>query len=61
MAELIGESAAIVGVRGQITRLLQQAGRRLLPILLQGETGTGKGLVAHAVHIRSSSKSSAAP
>jgi DNA-binding NtrC family response regulator/predicted ATPase len=52
LAGLIGASAAIVAVRAQIARLLQQAsgGRRLPPILIRGETGTGKGLVARAIH-----------
>jgi DNA-binding NtrC family response regulator/predicted ATPase len=52
LAGLIGASAAIVAVKAQIVRLLQQAsgGRRLPSILVRGETGTGKGLVARAIH-----------
>jgi DNA-binding NtrC family response regulator/tetratricopeptide (TPR) repeat protein len=52
LAELLGESAAIHVVRGKLRKLLegQAAGRRLPPILIQGETGTGKGLVARLVH-----------
>lgn len=52
LAELIGESPQIVALREQIRRLLQhQSGsRRLPPILIQGETGTGKGLLAQAIH-----------
>jgi transcriptional regulator with AAA-type ATPase domain/tetratricopeptide (TPR) repeat protein len=49
---LLGQSAAIVALRGQITRLLQRprGAHRLPPILIQGETGTGKGLLARAMH-----------
>ena len=53
LAELFGESPGIVAVREQVGRLLQrQAGgaRRLPPILVLGETGTGKGLLAGAIH-----------
>jgi DNA-binding NtrC family response regulator/tetratricopeptide (TPR) repeat protein len=53
LRHLLGESAAIARVREQVERLLQSAagaGRRLPPILILGETGTGKGLLAAAIH-----------
>ena len=50
--QLLGESPAIVAVRRQLERLLRSHAdaRRLPPILIQGETGTGKGLLAKAIH-----------
>jgi transcriptional regulator with AAA-type ATPase domain len=52
LAELIGESPGITAVREQIQRLLrhQSGARRAPPILIIGETGTGKGLVARIIH-----------
>jgi len=53
---LLGESDAIAQVRAQVERLLRSAsgpGRRLPPILVLGETGTGKGLLAAAIHRQS--------
>ncbi len=52
LAELLGESPGIVAVRETAARLLQrQAERgRLAPVLIQGETGVGKGLLARALH-----------
>jgi transcriptional regulator with AAA-type ATPase domain/TolB-like protein/Flp pilus assembly protein TadD len=58
--ELAGHSAPIVALRAQIRALLAREAniRRLPPILITGETGSGKGLVASIIH-RSSSRSQA--
>jgi DNA-binding NtrC family response regulator/tetratricopeptide (TPR) repeat protein len=50
--ELVGESPAIVALREQVRRLaaLQAGTRRSPSILLEGETGTGKGLLARSIH-----------
>ena len=50
--ELIGASPAMAAVRAQMARLLGRHGGsgRLPAILIQGETGVGKGLLARALH-----------
>src|SRR5881628_893703 len=52
LAQLIGDSPGLVAVRKQVEHLLQRQSetRRLPPILILGETGTGKGLLARALH-----------
>ena len=52
LTQLLGDSPPIVAVREQAARLLRTAspGRRPPPILILGETGTGKGLLADALH-----------
>jgi len=45
-SHVIGESAAMK----RVWRLVESFGPTDIPILLQGETGTGKGLIAEAVH-----------
>ena len=47
-----GNSPGLVAVRTQVEQLLrrQSGSRRLPPILILGETGTGKGLFASAIH-----------
>ena len=50
--ELLGESPAMEAARETIRRLLSRpfSARRPPAILLEGETGTGKGLVASVLH-----------
>jgi len=52
LADLLGQSPAIEHVRAQIRRLTarQATSQRLPPVLIHGETGTGKGLIARIFH-----------
>jgi DNA-binding NtrC family response regulator/tetratricopeptide (TPR) repeat protein len=52
LIELLGDSPGMVAVRETATRLLQRQSERgrLPPVLIQGETGVGKGLLARALH-----------
>jgi len=51
-AELLGQSPALVGLRRQLEQLVHRysTARRMPPVLLLGETGTGKSLIARALH-----------
>jgi transcriptional regulator with AAA-type ATPase domain/tetratricopeptide (TPR) repeat protein len=52
LVSLLGSCPAIVGVREAVAKLIERSleARRMPPILLRGETGTGKGLLARAIH-----------
>ena len=56
VSEIVGESSPVRALRERIERIaaLEAAGGGGAPtVLLLGETGTGKGLVARAIHYRS--------
>jgi transcriptional regulator with AAA-type ATPase domain/tetratricopeptide (TPR) repeat protein len=55
LGELLGQSPVMVAVREEVGRLLARRtdARRLPPVLIQGETGTGKGLLARLLHRQS--------
>jgi transcriptional regulator with PAS, ATPase and Fis domain len=48
--ELVGESSAIAGIRDAIVR----AAASPFPVIIEGESGSGKELAARAIHARSS-------
>ena len=51
--DLIGSSAPMAALRTQVQRLLtrpNQVGGRMPPLLILGETGTGKGLLVRIMH-----------
>ena len=52
LAELLGSSPGMRAVRENVERLLHQLGegRRQPPVLIQGETGTGKTALARMMH-----------
>jgi transcriptional regulator with AAA-type ATPase domain/predicted ATPase len=52
LGELIGQAPEMDALREQIRQIIERtsASRRLPPILLEGETGTGKNLVARVIH-----------
>lgn len=55
LASLIGQSSGMVAIHASIRRLLSlvATARRVPPVLLRGETGTGKSLLARALHAAS--------
>ena len=51
LPEVLGESSALAALRAQVERLLRLVvARRGPPILIQGETGSGKSLLARQLH-----------
>src|SRR5215510_8620502 len=52
LEELVGESPSIQALRVNVQRFLerQRGARRIPSVLLLGETGTGKGLLAKLLH-----------
>jgi DNA-binding NtrC family response regulator/tetratricopeptide (TPR) repeat protein len=55
LASLIGQSPGMLAIHAHVRRLLSlvTTARRVPPVLLLGETGTGKGLLARSLHAAS--------
>src|SRR5258707_867559 len=52
---LVGRSMAMISIRQKVQKVLGTD----VPILIEGENGTGKGLLAHYIHSRSTMSSGA--
>ena len=50
LAEIVGESPGIINLRQQVQQIVKTTARRPPPLMLRGETGTGKGLIARTIH-----------
>src|SRR5262245_60531123 len=51
LAEIVGESPGIISLRQQVQQIVKTTARRPPPLMLRGETGTGKGLIARIIHL----------
>ncbi|HEV8548336.1 MAG TPA: sigma 54-interacting transcriptional regulator, partial [Polyangiaceae bacterium] len=54
LERLLGSSPAMELVRAKAARILARRGEKQPPVLLQGATGSGKGLLARCLHDGSS-------
>src|SRR5262247_4751780 len=50
LAEVVGNSPSVVSLRARVQQILRVSARRPPPLLIRGETGTGKGLIARTIH-----------
>src|SRR5262245_53453604 len=50
LAEILGDSPGIVSLRQRVLQIVKATARRPPTLLLQGWTGTGKGLIARTIH-----------
>ena len=50
LAEIVGDSPSIVSLRARVKQILKVSAQRPPSVLIRGETGTGKGLIARTIH-----------